>query len=60
MSKYRCVHGHDRCGEMYAGPECPYCERVTPRKKASDYPFCDTSKCPHWHGYCRRDPACND
>lgn len=24
---YRCVHGHDKCAEMYPGPECPYCER---------------------------------
>lgn len=24
---YRCTQGHDRCGEMYAGPDCPYCER---------------------------------
>jgi hypothetical protein len=24
------------------------------------YPFCNTAKCPHWRGYCGRDPACND
>lgn len=28
MTDYRCVNGHDKCGEMYAGPECPYCERT--------------------------------
>lgn len=26
---YRCVNGHDRCSQMYAGPDCPYCEQVT-------------------------------
>lgn len=26
--EYRCVHGHDKCAEMYPGPECPYCERI--------------------------------
>ena len=25
---YFCVGGHDKCPEMLAGPECPYCERV--------------------------------
>jgi len=25
-----------------------------------DYPFCKASPCPHWRGYCARDPACND
>jgi hypothetical protein len=29
----------------------------TPSK---DYPFCQRDPCPYWHGYCRRDPACND
>ena len=24
---WRCVNGHDRCDQMYPGPECPYCER---------------------------------
>lgn len=23
---YRCTQGHDRCGEMYAGSDYPYCE----------------------------------
>lgn len=27
-SDYRCVHGHDKCNEMYPGPDCPYCEQV--------------------------------
>lgn len=27
---YVCVNGHDACGEMYAGPECPYCEIRSP------------------------------
>lgn len=26
--EYRCIHGHDKCAEMYPGPECPYCERI--------------------------------
>lgn len=30
MTEYRCVQGHDKCAEMYPGPECPYCERVEP------------------------------
>jgi len=21
-----CVNGHGKCGEMYPGPDCPYCE----------------------------------
>lgn len=25
--EFKCTRGHDRCGKMYAGPECPYCER---------------------------------
>jgi hypothetical protein len=25
--EYRCVQGHDLCNQMYAGPECPYCEK---------------------------------
>ena len=29
--EYRCVHGHDKCSEMYPGPECPYCERIHPK-----------------------------
>lgn len=35
-------------------PSAPSATPVAP------YPFCDTSKCPHWKGYCRRDPACNE
>jgi len=23
---YKCVNGHDECGNMYPGPQCPYCE----------------------------------
>lgn len=30
MKKHRCTKGHDKCGEMYAGPECPLCEVVPP------------------------------
>ena len=26
--EYRCVQGHDKCAEMYPGPDCPYCERT--------------------------------
>jgi hypothetical protein len=26
----------------------------------ASYPFCRRDPCPHWRGYCRRDPACND
>lgn len=26
---YRCTKGQDRCSEMYAGPECPYCEIIS-------------------------------
>lgn len=29
LTRYKCVNGHDRCGQMYAGPDCPYCERST-------------------------------
>lgn len=29
---WRCVHGHDRCDQMYPGPDCPYCERVPSQK----------------------------
>lgn len=25
---WRCVKGHDRCATSYAGPDCPYCERI--------------------------------
>lgn len=25
--RYVCINGHDRCAQMYPGPECPYCER---------------------------------
>lgn len=32
--EYRCVHGHDKCAEMYPGPECPYCERITDLERA--------------------------
>ena len=30
MSDYRCVHWHDRCNQMYPGPDCPYCEKTAP------------------------------
>jgi hypothetical protein len=29
--KWRCVNGHDRCDQMYSGPDCPYCDRVLTR-----------------------------
>lgn len=33
MTRYVCVNGHDRCfGGVSAGPECPYCERRSPRR----------------------------
>ena len=28
MAKYKCTHGHARCFQMSACPECPTCERV--------------------------------
>lgn len=27
VPEFRCVNGHDRCDQMYPGPDCPYCER---------------------------------
>jgi hypothetical protein len=36
MSDWKCVHGHDRCDQMYPGPDCPYCERIPRRRKESD------------------------
>lgn len=27
MSNYVCVNGHDRCDQMYPGPDCSYCEK---------------------------------
>ena len=34
MSEYRCVHGHDKCAEMYPGPECPLCEKRQKQRNA--------------------------
>ena len=28
--EYSCINGHDKCPEMSAGPDCPYCEKVQP------------------------------
>lgn len=39
--------------EAAAEAEC----KATP---PADYPFCKAVPCPHWRGYCTRDPACND
>ena len=38
MVKYKCTHGHDRCFQMSAGPECPTCERVAtpPEREARE------------------------
>lgn len=36
--KFRCTNGHDRCGQMYAGPDCQYCERVRD-VSAAEEPF---------------------
>ena len=30
-TKHYCVNGHDLCGQSYAGPDCPYCERRSRR-----------------------------
>lgn len=35
MTEYRCVNGHDRCDQMYPGPDCPYCELYFSDKEIS-------------------------
>jgi hypothetical protein len=25
--RWVCVNGHDACSQMYASPDCPYCEK---------------------------------
>lgn len=39
--EYKCVNGHDRCNEMYSGPECPYCEKEYIHKKNGKFYFWD-------------------
>lgn len=36
------------------------CHIEEPQTPPADYPFCRRDPCPHWRGYCRKDPACND
>lgn len=35
MTEYICVNGHDRCDQMAAGANCPYCERKRRHKNTS-------------------------
>ena len=37
MTYYKCVHGHDRCDQMYPGADCPYCEMTARRLDGSQY-----------------------
>lgn len=34
LGGWKCVNGHDACSQMYAGPECPYCEKKLGGKEA--------------------------
>ena len=41
MSRWKCVHAHDRCfGGAAAGPECQYCERITKPKRVTSWRVC--------------------
>jgi hypothetical protein len=47
-------------GRFSEGPQIAPIHPEWLTKRDDSYPFCDTSKCPYWRGYCSRDPACND